>query len=84
MIKSSNRPLQYQDDLPVFKSHENMGNKKHHAISNSYSLVAQQNFYQRYNSIREQGTIKEKIALHMKSNSVQVRQAQGLKGSSIV
>lgn len=59
LMKSSSRPLQYQDDLPVFKSHDNMGGTKlvkhNRPIAAGYSLEAQQNFFQRYKSIKANG-----------------------------
>ena len=75
-MKSSSRPLKYQEDLPVFKSHDNMGAKKtqhnRNAATSGYSLEAQQHFYQRYNTIKANESVDKKQAnlWHAKSNSM--------------
>ena len=78
LMKSSSRPLKYQEDLPVFKSHDNMGAKKtqhnRNAATSGYSLEAQQHFYQRYNTIKANESVDKKQAnlWHAKSNSMKV------------
>ena len=61
-MQSSSRPLQYREDLPVFKSHENMGrvNVAKTPVAGGYSLEAQQNFYQKYSQFRTNNDVQRR------------------------